>query len=154
LGTPFQDDDLKKATDSIKHLLESNGFYEAQVAPAIEKDEKAQQVFITFRVTENKRAKYGDPHVEGAEGLSDSAILRITGWRLPIIHLWRHVTATRTQKGLQSLLAKYQSKDHLKATVKLNKLDYDAEHRRVKPEVKVDPGPEVKVKAVEAKVSR
>src|SRR5258708_15869702 len=40
------------------------------------------------------------------------------------------------------------------ADVELKKRDYDAGRRRVRPNLSVDPGPEVKVKAVEAKVSK
>jgi len=120
----------------------------------VERDVEAQQAFITFNIREGKRAKYEMPVVEGKSNLSDSAILRATGWRLPIIHLWREVTASRTHKGVQGLLGKYQSQDHLMAHVELKKLDYDAGRRRVQPSLSVDPGPVVKVKAVEAKVSK
>jgi outer membrane protein insertion porin family len=86
--------------------------------------------------------------------LSDSTIIRATGWRVPIIHWWRQVTDERTRRGVQSVLRKYENKDRLTARVDLEKLDYDAERRRVRPNLVVSPGPKVEVKAVEAKVSR
>ena len=79
---------------------------------------------------------------------------RVTGWRIPIIHWWRKVTAGRTRKGVQSLLAKYQKQDHLTARVELDKLDYDPEHRRVRPNLTVAAGPEVKIMAVETHLSK
>ena len=33
LGTPFHEADVNTAVDSMRHLLESNGLYEAQIAP-------------------------------------------------------------------------------------------------------------------------
>jgi outer membrane protein insertion porin family len=154
LGAPFQDEDLTKAVEAMKHLLDSNGLYEAKVTPAVERDDKAQQVFITFTIKEGKRAKYESPVLEGNPSLPESTILRATGWRLPLIHWWLKVTDARTRKGVQGVARKYQSQDRLKAQVELKKLDYDAKSRHVQPTLDITPGPKVKIKAVEAKVSQ
>jgi outer membrane protein assembly complex protein YaeT len=154
LGTPFHEEDVSGALDAIKHLLEANGFYEAQVTPSIERDREEEQAFLTFHVKEGKRAKYEAPVVEGDKSLSDSTVARVTGWRVPIIHWWRQVTDSRTKKGVQGLLGKYQQQDRLLAKVELRKLDYDQQRRRVRPDLRVDPGPKVTVKAVETKVSK
>jgi outer membrane protein insertion porin family len=159
LGEPFQDQDVTNAVSSIQRLLESNGLYEATVTPAIQRDSKAQQVFVTFTVKEHKRAKYEmplirDETIAGETRLSNDTILRATGWRIPIIHWWRHVTNSRTRGGIRGLRAKYEKKDRLKAKVELTKLDYDAQRRRVQPNLTVEPGPRVTVTAVETKVSK
>ena len=83
LGAPFHDEDLTRATQSIQHLLEANGLYEAKLTPSVERDNDAQQVFITFRVQPGKRAKYEAPVIEGETKLPENTILRATGWRLP-----------------------------------------------------------------------
>jgi outer membrane protein assembly complex protein YaeT len=153
LGAPFHEEDVTHAVESMQHLLEANGLYEAEVTPSIERVDKAQQVFLTFRVKGGKRAKYSTPVVEGQSMLSDDTILRITGWRIPIIHLWRHVTDARTRKGVQNLLAKYEKQNRLLARVELKKLDYDYERRQLHPNLNVTPGPIVKVKAIETKLS-
>jgi outer membrane protein insertion porin family len=153
LGAPFRDEDVSRAADSMKKLLTSNGFYEAQVSPRIERDNNGQQVFVTFELKEGKRAKYTEPVVRGDTMLSDSTVLRVTGWRVPVIHLWRHVTDARTRKGVGSLLGKYQKQDRLLARVELQQLEYDQKKRRVSPHLNISPGPRVKVKAIEAKVS-
>jgi outer membrane protein assembly complex protein YaeT len=85
--------------------------------------------------------------------LSDSTVIRVTGWRIPLIHWWRQVTDERTRRGVQNVLRKYEKKDRLAASVDLEKLDYDAERRRVRPNLVISPGPKIEVKAVEAKVS-
>jgi outer membrane protein assembly complex protein YaeT len=51
-------------------------------------------------------------------------------------------------------LKKYGGKDRLMARVDLKKLDYDANRRRVRPDLDIDAGPTVKVTATETKVSR
>ncbi|MGI8989129.1 MAG: BamA/TamA family outer membrane protein [Bryobacteraceae bacterium] len=154
LGAPFRDADVTSAADSIKRLLQANGLYEAQTTFNIDRDDKAQQVFITFNIKEGKRAKYEMPVVTGETKLSENTILRATGWRIPLVHWWRQVTDARTRKGVQGVLGKYQSKERLTAQVELQKLDYDAARRRVRPHLDVKPGPKVEVKSVEAKVSK
>jgi outer membrane protein assembly factor BamA len=154
LGAPFHDDDVTEALDRIHTLLQSNGFYDAVVTPAMERDDDAQQIFLTFRVQEGKRAKYDTPAITGATKLPDSTIVQATGWRFPIIRRWRHVSAARTRGGAQGVLNKYGAKNRLMARVDLKNLDYDAKRRRVHPHLEIDAGPTVQVTAVETKVSR
>ena len=154
LGAPFQDDDVTQAVDRIHRLLEANGFYEAQITPEVDRGNDAQQIFVTFRIHEGKRAKYDTPAITGVTKLPDSTIIQATGWRLPIIHWWRHVTSSHTRDGVQGVLKKYAGKNRLMARVDLKKLDYDAARRRVHPDLDIDAGPTVKVTAVETKVSR
>ena len=154
LGAPFREDDVKKAVDSMNRMFRTNGLYNAVVEPHIERSPDARQVFITFHITPGKRAKYEMPTIQGDPMLAESTILRITGWRLPIIHWWRKVTNARTRAGVRRLESKYQKQDRLLASVNLQKTDYDDARRRVRPELNVKPGPKVKVTAIEAKVSK
>jgi outer membrane protein assembly complex protein YaeT len=154
LGAPFQDSDVTEAVDRIRRLLRANGFYEALVTPSVEQGDDAQQIFLTFRVQEGKRAKYDTPTITGVTKLPDATIIRATGWRFPLVHWWKHVTSSRTRGGTQGVLNAYGRKDRLMALVDLKKLDYDADRRRVHPDLDIDAGPVVKVTAVETKVSR
>lgn len=154
LGTPFHDADVSAAVQSITRLLQANGLYEADVTPSVMRDDKAQQVYVTFRIESGKRAKYAMPMIQGDTRLSDATILRVTGWRLPVIHWWRQVTDSRTHGGVQGLLKKYAKQNRYKATVEITDLDYDPERRRVHPELKIDPGPQVRISSVETKVSQ
>jgi outer membrane protein assembly complex protein YaeT len=154
LGAEFRESDMQSALESIKRLMRSNGFYEASITPSLEHDEDAQQVFVTLAVNEGKRAKYEMPVIQGDPKLSDATILRVTGWRLPVIHWWRQVTSSRTRGGLAAVQNKLAGQDRLTARVQLKKMDYDAERRRVRPTVDINAGPKVQIKAVEAKVSK
>ena len=154
LGAPFRDEDVAKAKESIQRLFEANGLYDSQISPAIERENNAQQVFLTFNVRPGKRAKYEMPSIQGNAKLPDDTIVRVTGWRLPIVHWWRQVTDSRTHKGVRNVLRKYQKQDRLMARVELTKLDYDAQHRRVRPDLSVNAGPKVSIKSIETKLSR
>jgi outer membrane protein assembly complex protein YaeT len=154
LGAGFRDEDLPPAIDSISRLMKANGLYEAKVTSEVEKDNDAQQVFITLTVKPGKRAKYSRPVIQGQSKLSPSTVLRATGWRIPVLNLWRQVTEARTRQGVQSVQKRLENQDRLTAKVQLKDLEYDAQHRRVTPAIEINEGPKVKVTAVEAKVSR
>lgn len=184
LGTPFHEDDLTQAVKAIRNVLTANGLYDAEVKPELVRNPDTQQIFITIHVNDHKRARYEAPviraanaHTRPAESqnsaerestvavaatpaslqdtkLPDGTIIHATGWRVPIIHWWRQVTDSRTRRGVQDVQSKYESKGRLMAKVHLDQLDYDARRRRVRPNLTVDPGPKVKVSAVEAKVSQ
>jgi len=153
LGAPFHDADVTTAVESVKTLLKSNGLYKAEVTPEIKRDDELQQVYITFGLREHKRAKYEMPAIQGNKGLSDATVLRATGWRVPLIHWWRHVTEERTSGGVRGVLAKYEKQNRLTAKAEIPKLDYDSQNNRVRPTLNITPGPKVKVTAVETKVS-
>src|SRR6266567_4240958 len=127
MGMAFREADVTHAVESLQRLLQSNGLYEAQVTPTITPSENAQIVSVTFQVAKGKRAKYEMPAVQGETNLSDATLVRITGWRIPIIHWWRQVTDSRTHKGVHNLLVRYQNQDRLKARVEVKKLDYDSQ---------------------------
>jgi outer membrane protein insertion porin family len=154
LGAPFHDEDVTQATEAIKKLLVANGLYESSVTPEVERRGEGEQVFITFRIKDRKRAKYEAPTIHGNTELADSTIIRATGWRIPIIHWWRKVTEAHTNNGPQGVLHKYAKKDHLAAKVEVDKLDYDPARRRVRPNLEIDPGPKIKVTSVETKVPK
>jgi outer membrane protein insertion porin family len=154
LGAEFHDEDVTQALDRINRLLKANGFYEAKITPEVDRGSDAQEIFLTFKVHEGKRAKYEMPLISGTTKLPDATIVRATGWRFPLIHWWKHVSSSRTQAGLQGVQKKYGGKDRLMAHVELKNLDYHAEHRRVQAHLDIDAGPKVKIKAVETKVSR
>ena len=154
LGAPFHDEDITAAVSSIQHLLTSNGLYNAAVTPEVRRDQQTQEVQITFRIEEKKRARYEMPAISGATLLSESTIVHATGWRVPIVHWWRNVTEARTSGGVRGILGKYEKQGRLTATVNLDKLDYDSATNRVKPELSITPGPKLEVSAVETKVSK
>ncbi len=154
LGTKYRGTDLSTAQAAVKNLLEANGLYQASVQATMSRDPRTQTVNFEFDLKPGKRARYSMPEIRGTPLLAEQTILRATGWRFPVIHWWYHVTQDKTRNGVEGIEKKYQKQDRLLATVKLDSLDYDASTRRAKPELTLDPGPKVEIKAVEAKVSK
>lgn len=153
-GSAFRETSVDAAVASLDRLFDANGLYHTTVQPQVTHSHDGDQVFITFALHESKRAKYEQPVIQGETLLPDSVILRVSGWRLPIIHWWRQVTQSRTNNGVHNILKKMESKDHLLATADLTETEYDAAKNRVSPHLSANPGPKVELKAVEAKVSK
>ncbi len=154
LGTPFDEETLETARKNIEQEMHDNGLYQATVGTATIEDPETHQVTIRFLVDAGKRAKYTTPAITGDTKLSNETIIRATGWRIPLIHWWRKVTDAETDKGVQGIHKKYAKIGRLTASVEMTSLDYDATTRRVKPNLDIDAGPKIEVKAVEAKVSK
>jgi len=153
-GTPFAAGALDTAKKNLLHLLLANGLYESDVDITSQQDPETQLVGITVKVKSGKRARYEMPEIRGDTRLSNSTILRATGWRVVLIHRWRQVTQALTTSASEDVRKKYQQKNRLSATVELTNLEYDDKTRRLKPTLDVNAGPVIEVKAVEAKVSK
>ena len=154
LGTLFDPAVLITAKKSIEDLLRSNGFQESTVTLSTEKEPDTQETNVTITVHEGKRARYSKPVIQGDTKLSDRTIIRATGWRYPVIHIWKQVTDAGTRNGLDNIQKKYQSKDRLTASVDLKGMAYDSKRRRLQPTLDINAGPKIEVKTLEAKVSK
>jgi outer membrane protein insertion porin family len=154
LGDVFDEAALPKADKDVKDLFVRNGFYDANVHVEQELDPDSQLVSITIHVDPGKRARFEMPEIHGETKLPEAAILRATGWRVILIHRWKHVTEALTDNGVNGVKKKYQKKDRLEATVDLEKVDHDAATNRVKPTLAINAGPKIEMKALEAKIRK
>src|ERR1700722_10654277 len=154
LGEAFDEAALPEADQRIKQLFVSNGFYDADGHVEKELDPNSQLVSINIQIDPGKRARFEMPEMHGELKLPEATILRATGWRVILIHRWKHVTQSLMDGGVTGVKKKYQKNERLSATVDLEKVDHDAAARRVKPTLAIDAGPKIEVKAVNAKVRK
>lgn len=154
LGTPFDEESLVTARQNIEAEMRRNGLYRGRVDVSTIEDPETRQMTIAFLIDSGARARYEMPAVNGNLILSDSTIIRATGWRFPFIKKWRQVTQSLTDKGVDGIQKKYARKDRLTATVNVQSLDYNGDTNRLKPTLDIQAGPRIEVKALEAKVSK
>lgn len=155
LGTPFDPAMLGPAEEGIRKLLVANGFYEATVTHELDYRDEGQQVNVEFEVNTGHRAHYTTPDLKGQDlVLTPAKIIKSTGWHKFLIPGWRSVTQKRTNQGAQNVRLRYDKSQRLLASVQLSKLDYIAATRRVKPELTIDPGPQVVIKTVGYKIRK
>ncbi|HEX4748546.1 MAG TPA: POTRA domain-containing protein [Bryobacteraceae bacterium] len=154
LGAPFDPDTLAAAQKTVQQEMRNNGLYDAQVGTATIEDPDTHQMTVRFVVAAGKRARYETPVIEGETKLSDKTIIQATGWRIPLIHRWRQVTAALTDAGSEGIRKKYSKKNRLTVRIDMNSLDYNPDTNRAKATFDINAGPVVQIKAVEAKVSK
>ncbi len=154
LGEPYDERSLKAAQDNINRLFTANGLYEAKLNTDTQRDPSVQQLNFTFKVKAGKRSKFERPIITGTPVLSDETIIRATGWRIRFIGWYRQVTESLTRSGVTGVLKQYEKRDRLMATARITNLAHDPKRRRVKPTLEIHAGPKVKVRAIEAKVSK
>jgi outer membrane protein insertion porin family len=157
LGTAFTDEDLPAAIENMQERLKSNGFYNAQVRAEVDRIDDTEEASILFIVMPGRRARFNGLTLSGQFNKTQENIIRSTGWRnhfgfIPLPG-WRYMTDNLVQTGVAGIRQSFQSANHLKATVTLDDLNYDAETNRVKPSLSIDQGPIVEVRTSGAKVS-
>ncbi len=126
LGQPFSEEALVLARKNLEQQLQDNGLFLGRVDTSTIEDPVTHQVTTRFIVEAGKRSRYETPVIHGDTKLSDSTIIKATGWRWPLIRRWRQVTAVLTDKGVQGVENKYAKKGRLTASVDLASLEYDA----------------------------
>lgn len=154
LGTPFDEESLVTAKQNIEAELRRNGLYRGRVDFTTIEDPMTRQMTIRFLVDAGQRAKYEPPVIKGNPKLSDSTIIRATGWRIPLVHRWRQVTQSLTDKGIDGIQRRYARKDRLTTAIDVQSLDYNHDTNRVKATLDIQAGPRIEIKALEAKISK
>ena len=154
LGNPFDEEALNTAKKNIEAELRRNGLYRGRVDVTTIEDPETRLMTIRFLIDSGDRAKYEAPVIQGDPKLSDSTIVRATGWRIPLIHYWRHVTQALTDKGIDGIQKKYAGKDRLTTSIDVRSLDYNAGTNTLKPTLDIQAGPKIEIKALEAKLSK
>ena len=152
LGQPFYDEDLNRAVDGMRGLLERNGLYHAQITPKVERDNAHQEVSITFDIDSGKRARLVLPDVTGDTKLGADAIAHDAKYKAWF--RWKPATDSNVQEGIHNILNKYAKKKRLTAAVTLDKRTYDPAENRVHTAITANGGPVVKITAQEAKISQ
>ncbi len=154
LGTPFDQEALTTAQNSIREEMRRNGLYEAKVNVTTITDPDTHQVTIRFLVDSGPRARYAAPVIHGETKLPTSAIVRATGWHIPLVNRWRQITQSLTDKGTDNIQKRYAKANRLTVDVELRSLKYEPETRSATPTLDITAGPRITIKALEAKVSK
>jgi outer membrane protein insertion porin family len=152
LGAPYHDGDLQSAIRGVRELLERNGLYHATVEPHVERDAAHYQIDFTFIVRAGKRGRLTLPAIAGDTRIPPAELAKAAqyrGW-----FFWKPATESNIQSGLRRIRRTYLKNDRLTAAVALERRDYLAAVNRVRPVIRADGGPKVRIVAEGAKISR
>ncbi len=153
LGRPLGDADLQNATAAVQHLMQQNGFYNAQIKSQTWRDNTHQQVHIRFTVDPGKRAKFDTPVIAGDPKIKAEDLAKATHFHRFLIPGYKQVTEERVERGVQGIRRRYQKDHRLMATVRVKERKYEPGTNRMVTTFDVSGGPKVELKAVGAKIS-
>lgn len=149
LGAPFETGQLNQSIEDLETELRLEGYYESRIRYELLRDTTHQQVNIRFFVEAGPRAHFGQPVFRGKPLLSPELLTRATHWRRFLQPLgWRYVSEQRIQTGLRNIQQAYRKRDLLMAKVQLDRLDYQPDRRVAIPNLRIDAGSKVTVKAM------
>lgn len=155
LGQPFDESQIPTALANIRKVLTDNGYLAPTINPRIRYDTTYQEANVDFVIEAGKRATYEKPAISGdTTVLTAEAIDKATGWRRFLFPGYRGITQSRTRRGIDRILLKYENAHRLLATVMLNGIEPEPNNRKARPSIAIDPGPVVNITASGAKISR
>ena len=149
LGELFTAQKLASGLDSIRQLMEQNGFFRATVSDKEEPQPETQQMNILFRIAPGPHAKVGRITVTGNAGFSDMQIQEFAKMRPG-----DYVTLQRISRALDRLRKKYQKQNRLLSQVAISSRIYRPETNTVDYTFDIQPGPKVEIAVEGFKISR
>jgi outer membrane protein insertion porin family len=149
-GTAFTESQIPAGTQSVKEMLQDQGYYESVVSASSEVDVPGDQVNVIYTVTIGPQARVGQVALLGA----DAGLTLQEFQKKGKLKQGNRVSRETTSNALDRLRKQYQKKDRLEATVTLQKQTYDQPRKQVDYEFHANQGPEVKVAVEGAKISK
>lgn len=149
LGRPFTQEKLDRALESIKQLMQENGYYRATVDAKQQPDPNTQRIAIWFMVQPGPQAHVGTVTVNCDSGCSAQEIQRDAK-----LHSGDPVTMQRVSTALERLRKRFQKKNRLLAQASVAKRSYRADANVVDYVLDVSPGPKVVVSTEGFKIRR
>ncbi len=147
-GEEFNQDYLLQSIMNLDTVLRRNGILSAKIEPKLIHDAELQQVDIKFVIRPGKRAKLTLPVFAGESKRTPEQLLATTRWRRFGGWLgYKPATESRIQNGLERIRNYYRTKEFLMARASLEKTEFDDKNNLVKPVLRVEAGPKVKVRA-------
>ena len=147
-GEPLSEESLNQARSRIVAALASNAYYQAKVDVSEEHHRESEESDITFTVIAERPARLAGIDFTGSPGVPAEGLIRQARWKTGI-----ELTQARLQRGLSRLHAFYVKHDHLEASAVGEKRTYDRRTNTERLTVKVDAGPEIRIRVAGARIS-
>ena len=146
LGELYTLENLDRALESVRRLMEENGYYRARVTAESASNPANQQVDILIHITAGEAAKVGKIQVQGPGGKLEA---NVSG-----LDAGDQMTASKLSNALQKIRKRYEKQNRALAQVEVAEQKYRPETNTVDFTFRVDPGPVVAIYAEGYRVSR
>lgn len=156
---PYEKERVEAGKHSLERFLVHQGYFEAEVDPEIQVDQARKLATVIYRVTLNRRSRFGSIHITGPPAQEIArlqAALRSVRARLRSanLHSGQRYDADRL-RAAEDFLQKYLGKqDYLASQVRLDEPHYNPETNTVALNFQVTVGPTVIVNVVGARLSK
>ncbi len=155
--TPFNQHEVDRDGESLRHFFQQQGFFEAQVHPEVKVDTEHGIANVIFHVDLNRRAKFGSVSVQGAPDGQGPALehrlttifARLRGTAIRPGRQFNRATLTRAEHYLESRL---QRQGYLGAQATLKGADYNPSTNRADIDYAIKPGAKTRVEISGARV--
>jgi outer membrane protein assembly factor BamA len=156
--TPYKQDLVSKAEDSLRQFFVSAGFFQAQVQAQSQIDEAHMLANVVFAVDLGKRAKLGNIEIQGTEPGEADRLRRATRslWATATgasLSPGKPYTPKRIDSGVKRMKRDLAKQNHLASKVRLDHPDYHKDSNRADVVIDAQLGPIVKVHVTGAKLS-
>ena len=148
LGQPLSDDALAQAKEQIKSTLQAGAYYRAQVDESQDRHPESAESDVIFTVTSFTAARLGRVNFAGDPGTAPAVLVREAHWKIGM-----QLTSARLERGLSRLHSFYVRREHLQASVSVEKRTFDPQSRTETLDLRVDPGPLIRIRVTGARVS-
>jgi len=156
--TPYQQSKVDASQSALQKFFVSTGYFEAKVQTQVNTDDRNQLTNVAFHVQLGKRARIGKVEITGAPATEDQKLehtvrslrARFTG---ALLKPGKPYGEKRIKAAVALIKKELGSQKHPAGTVKVNPPVFHRENNRADISITVDPGPEVDVRIVGAKLS-
>lgn len=148
LGEPISQELLTRARERISSALQSSAYYQGQIEVSQDRHPDSGEADLIFTLTAGIAAHLRRVNFTGEPGIASAALIREARWRAGM-----QLTSARLERGLSRLRALYVGREHLQATVSVEKRTYDPRSRTETIEVRVEPGPDIRIHISGARIS-
>ena len=149
LGQLFTRESLAHGLESIKQLLEENGYYKSKITEEEKRHVETQQVDILFHVYAGPLARVGQVNATGDPSLTQRQVQDIAK-----MHPGDPVAVQRLSRAVDRLRSKYQKKNRLLVQVVISSRTYRPEANVVDFAFTITPGPKVDLTTEGFRISR
>jgi outer membrane protein assembly factor BamA len=143
--------DVETARVALVRFFQQNGYFEAEVKPNVQTDAAHGLVNVTYQVTLNRHAKFGDIILIGAPSGQETGLKQaLRSWmarlRGAAIRPGKSYSLRTIQNARQYLENELMKRDYLGSRVQLAGAEYDPSTHRANVHFDITPGPLVHVK--------
>jgi len=149
LGGVYAPEKAEQGIARMKQVLSDNGYYQAQVTVAEERDPSIQKVSLKFNVIPGAPAKVGKVVVEGDSGMTEEEVLKVAKLRPGAT-----VSMQRLTSALQRLRKKFSKRDQLEAQIAVLRKDYRADGNVLDYTLRINRGPVIDIRVEGARLSK